>query len=143
MKNKKIKRHYYIGGLPLIFFLIIFHLLNIKIEYILFFLVSYIWNFTLSTPYLFLKIEKPNYRFSFMRSIYILNKFLGEIFSNSSFVISKRVIRSISPFIFVCVLAIFFNKINPLWGILGSFIFEVIYYWDEELVRRKSWFSLE
>lgn len=114
-------------------FLVIFGLWNlVGISYVnqLFFMVTYIWHFTLLTPGLKEKMLTRKQRFSFLNVIVRVNYYLQLFIKTDKvpFGLGPALVRAISPLLFIFFLKVVGGNGDVLFALLGSFLFEAIYF---------------
>lgn len=123
-------------------FLIFFGLLNlIDIFYSnqLFFMVTYIWHFTLCTPGVKEKMLTKKQRFSFLNVIVRVNYYL-QLFIKTDKIplgVGPAFVRALSPMLFIFFLKVVGGNGNILFALMGSVFFECVYYFDNRPVISK------
>lgn len=119
-------------------FFVFFGILNlIGIDYInqLFFMVCFIWHFTLNTPGLKEKmLTNKKQRFSFLNVIVRVNYYLQLFIKTEKIPFGAALVRAISPMLFIFFLKVVGGNGNILFALLGCFCFELTYY----LLNRKT-----
>jgi hypothetical protein len=119
-------------------FLVIFGILNlINVEYInqLFFMVCFIWHFTLNTPGLKEKmLTNKKQRYSFLNVIIRINYYLQLFIKTEKIPFGTALVRAISPMLFIFFLKVVGGNGNILFALLGCFSFELTY----QLLNRKT-----
>ncbi len=99
----------------------------------LFFILAFIWHFTLLTPGLKEKMLVSKQRFSFLNVIVRINYYLQLFIKIERFPFGPSLIRAISPLVFTFMLMVVGGNGNMLFTILGSACFEVSYYlWNKK-----------
>lgn len=118
-------------------FLIFFGILNLLGIYYndqMFFIVTYIWHFTLMTPGLKEKMLTKKQRFSFLNVIVRINYYLQLFIKTDKvpFGIGPSLVRSISPLLFIFILKVVGGNGNMIFAFLGCAAFESIYWFTEK-----------
>jgi len=134
LKRQAIKRHYRVGFLGLLPLTLILTFVDISIVSKLFFWLSYVWNFSLRTPGIQEKVSHRRYRYSFLRLVYFVHQFFSASLQNK---IPQFLIVSVSPLAFISLLFLFTKAGNPLLGLLGSIIYEVIFNLERDYHLKK------
>lgn len=113
---------------------------GIGIEFVnlVFFILAYVWHFTLQTPGLKEKVIKSQRKSSFLSVIVYFNHYLQVLASSklaqegkkAQFrkLIGTALVRALSPLLFVLLLLILGGGGNVVFAFLGSFVFECQYY---------------
>lgn len=120
---------YYITSM-LSFFIFWGILVLLGIDYLdtLFFVLAFIWHFTLLTPGLKEKMLTSKHRFSFLNVVVRINYYLQLFIKIQKVPFGTSVVRALSPLIFTFFLMVLGGSGNLLFTILGSVCFEVSYY---------------
>lgn len=125
--------YYSIHFSVLILMLILFQLLNLLFENQIFFIMAYVWHFTLLTPGARELMLKSNRKYSFISIIFKLNHYLQiafvsiqHKFPQSIVAIKASLLRAVSPFLFCGILIFFGGRGDLVFVVLGSFLFELI-----------------
>lgn len=127
--NLSVLTHYYIK--TMFTFLIFWGLLNLlKVDFLnnLFFVMAYVWHFTLLTPGLKEKVMTSKQRYSFLSVVVRINYYLQLFIKITKYPFGPSIVRAISPLAFTSLLLIAGGNGNILFAILGSVCFEVSYY---------------
>jgi hypothetical protein len=114
---------------PLTVTLIILTILQTDFFKLLFFSVAYCWHMALTVPGMRQKVENKSYRFSIVKLIFQWNDVGEKIFNTSQSKILTGLLRACGPLFFllaICLLAQ--TQITTIfYGLLGSFIFEIVF----------------
>jgi len=131
LKFKKLEKttmkYYAVGFIPLCVLYILFELFNIGYFNLLFFIVSYCWNFTLRSPGIEQRAASPAYKFSFIKFICFYDRFLTKFEICHKNNIIRLVSRSLAPFSFTLCIFIAAAEGNLIFSFLGSALFEFFY----------------
>ena len=119
----------------LILTLISFQLFELLFENQIFFIMAYVWHFTLLTPGAREMMLKSNRKFSFISLVFKMNHYLQIAFVSIQHKFPQKIVnikapilRALSPFFF-CAILIFFGVRGELFVVvLGSILFEFINY---------------
>jgi hypothetical protein len=133
MKNiwdlfSELSRYYIKSMLSFLLFWIILVVLKIDYLNIVFFILTYIWHFTLLTPGLKEKMLVRKQRFSFLNVIIRINYYLQLFIKIKNVPFGPALVRSISPLLFIFILMTAGGNGNFIFAVLGSFSFEMSYY---------------
>ena len=125
-KADKGRKIYYIYGLFLLlgaFF--VFSFVEVLLINMMYFYVSFFWNFAIYVPGMERLVQKKRYRYSFLRAIFLLNR----IFSNDKLLkllpYSQFLGRLMIPVLFILLLIVLFNNGNILFAFAGTVYFEL------------------
>lgn len=115
--------------LSFLFFFGILNLLNIFYNDQMFFIVTYIWHFTLMTPGLKEKMLTKKQRFSFLNVIVRINYYLQLFIKTDKvpFGLGPSLVRAISPLLFIFILKVVGGNGNMIFALLGCAAFEAVY----------------
>ncbi len=103
---KELKRHYLLVFPFLLLLLITAFLLPLKLTWIVFFTLGFLWPWGLLTPELREKVRSPRYRFSFFRLMFWLeDQIEGQMFFESKFSL-KFISRILGPILFSFILSL-------------------------------------
>lgn len=126
-KKKKILGKYYLLVLPILFFSIFFlTLLKVSPFNIVFFVSSYSWQVLLRAPFVADRIFPRKFRFSFVRSLYLINEFFIKTIAPDRGRIKMAVARMSSPILFGGALMFFAQDGNIIFLFLGSLFSEIV-----------------
>lgn len=102
----------------------------LKIDYLntLFFIMAFIWHFTLLTPGLKEKMLTKKQRFSFLNVVVRTNYYLQLFINIKRVPFGPSIVRAISPLLFIFILKVVGGNGNMLYAVLGSVCFEISYY---------------
>lgn len=128
----KLARFYIISMLSFFTCWLIFSILNIEFINTLFFMMSYVWHFTLLTPGLKEKMLTQKQRFSFINVVVRINYYLQLFIKIKKVTFGPAIIRAISPMLFTLVLIVLGGSGNILFTLLGSLAFEATHYFFEK-----------
>ncbi len=106
------------------------NLLNVIYNNQLFFMVGYIWHFTLMTPGVKEKMLIKKQRFSFLNIIVRVNYYL-QLFIKSNripFGLGPAMVRSIAPLLFIFFLLVVGGSGNFLFAVFGCAAFEAVHF---------------
>lgn len=99
----------------------------------LFFILAFIWHFTLLTPGLKEKMLVSKQKFSFLNVVVRVNYYMQLFIRIEKVPFGPSIIRAISPLIFTFLLMVVGGNGNMLFTILGSVCFEFSYYlWNKK-----------
>lgn len=140
MKNlwgnlSELARYYFISMSSFLIFWFAFSLLHIEFLNTLFFVMAYVWHFTLLTPGLKEKMLTQKQRFSFINVVVRTNYYLQLFIRSNKIPFRSSVIRAISPFLFTFLLMVAGGNGNILFTLFGSFCFEITHYY----LSKKKW----
>ncbi len=126
-ENKSL--YYFISLFSAVIYWLVFNLINIDFVNIVFFLLAYIWHFSLLVPgaleYAFKSKSKLSLYVIAIKANYYL-----QIFSKKfTFKFQAAMVRAISPLMFTGLLLILGGSGNLLFTLLGSLFFELTHYW--------------
>jgi len=112
------------------------NLLNVFYNNQLFFMVGYIWHFTLMTPGMKEKMLIKKQRFSFLNIIVRVNYYLQLFIKTSKvpFGIGPALVRSIAPLLFIFFLLVVGGNGNFLFAVFGCAAFETVYYFFDRKI---------
>jgi hypothetical protein len=127
MKLSIQSRYYLISFITAAIFWLIFILLDIDFINVTFFIMSYIWHFTLLVPGIRENLLKRKIKYSFLSIVVKVNYYLQLFLPTEKIPYGASVVRAISPFLFSSVLLIAGGIGNLLFTLLGSLVFEAIY----------------
>ena len=127
-------RYYIVSMLSFFICWSIFTLLNIEFLNSLFFMMSYVWHFTLLTPGLKEKMLTKKQRFSFINVVVRTNYYLQLFIKIKKVPFGPSIVRALSPLFFTFILMVVGGNGNILFTLLGSVCFEGTHY----LLSRKS-----
>lgn len=133
MKLSEKSRYYLINFVTVAVFWLIFIFLEFDFINITFFVMAYIWHFSLMAPGVREKILIGNTRFSFLSITIRLNYYLQLFLPTNKIPYGPSFVRALSPLLFAFLLLVAGGAGNLYFPLLGSFIFEIIY-----LVQNKS-----
>lgn len=126
-KKKKILWKYYLLVLPILLFSILFlSLFKVSPFNIVFFVSSYSWQVLLRAPFVADRIFPRKFRFSFVRSLYLINEFFLKTIAPDRGRIRVAVARMSSPILFGAALMFFAKDGNILYLFLGSLLSEIV-----------------
>jgi hypothetical protein len=116
----------------------LFTILNIEFLNTLFFVMSYVWHFTLLTPGLKDKMLTKKQRFSFISVVVRVNYYLQLFINIKKTSFGPAIIRALSPMIFTLILMVVGGSGNILFTLLGSVCFEATHFFLSEKYRLSS-----
>jgi hypothetical protein len=105
-----------------------FAFFNVEFINTLFFMMSYVWHFTLLTPGLKEKMLTKRQRFSFINVVVRTNYYLQLFIKIKKVPFGPSIVRALSPLIFTLILMILGGSGNILFTLLGSVCFEGTHY---------------
>lgn len=119
---------YYLITIPIgVLSCLIFYLIGIEFVNIVFFMMAYIWHFSLLAP----KVKEyalfGKNKYSLLSLVFKSNYYLQMFIRFEKFKYTSSVVRFLSPLIFTLFLFIVGGSGNLFFTILGSLVFEVIY----------------
>lgn len=128
---------YYSWGIPSIIcvsFLLAF--IEIELIDILYYISGFSWNYALNAPKIRKKVAKYKYRFSFIKFLYKFNRLLDlkilvivkNKFNSPTVLKLYYLHRIFIPVLFLLIIFLISGLGNPLYALLGSLIFEVLYF---------------
>ncbi|MGZ3807120.1 MAG: hypothetical protein ACXVCE_03480 [Bacteriovorax sp.] len=120
-----LSRYYFTSMLGFFFFFAILSVLRIDYLNTLFFIMSYVWHFTLLTPGLKEKMLVSKQRFSFLNVVVRINYYLQLFIKIKKVPFGPSIIRAISPLLFTLILMVAGGSGNVLFALLGSICFEL------------------
>ena len=123
-----LSQYYLVSMITFFIFWSVFSVLNIEFLNTLFFMMSYIWHFTLLTPGLKEKMLTRKQRFSFINVVVRINYYLQLFIKIKKIPFGPSIVRAISPLIFTLILMVVGGSGNILFAILGSVSFETTHY---------------
>lgn len=126
-------RYYITSMISFFIFWGILALLGIDYLNTLFFVLAFIWHFTLLTPGLKEKMLVSKQRFSFLNVVVRINYYLQLFIKIEKVPNGAAIVRALSPLAFTFLLMVLGGNGNILFTVLGSVCFEFSYY----LVNRK------
>ena len=103
--------------------------MDVEFTNIIFFVLAFIWHLALLVPGLREKILTQKIHFSFLAIAIRLNYYLQMFLPTHKFPFGPGVVRAISPFCFTSILLIVGGSGNLLFTLLGSIIFELVYFY--------------
>lgn len=128
-------QYYSIHFSVLILTLILFQFFNLLFENQIFFVMAYVWHFTLLTPGAKEMMLKSKRKYSFISIIFKMNHYLQiafvsiqHKFPNKIVMIKASLLRALSPFLFCTILLFFGGRGDLVFVILGSLFFE-LFHW--------------
>ena len=121
-------RYYLVSMISFFICWSIFSILNIEFLNSLFFMMSYVWHFTLLTPGLKEKMLTQKQRFSFINVVVRTNYYLQLFIKIKRFSFGPSIVRAISPMVFTLILMVAGGSGNILFTLLGSICFEATHY---------------
>lgn len=112
------------------------NLLNVLYNNQLFFMVGYIWHFTLMTPGIKEKMLIKKQRFSFLNIIVRINYYLQLFIKTNKvpFGLGPALVRSIAPLLFIFFLLVVGGNGNFLFAVFGCVGFEAVYFFDKKTI---------
>lgn len=126
-------QYYSIHFSVLILTLILFQLLNLLFENQIFFIMAYVWHFTLLTPGAREMMLKSKRKYSFISIIFKMNHYLQiafvsiqHKFPNKIVMIKASILRALSPFLFCSILLFFGGRGDLTFVVFGSIFFELL-----------------
>ncbi|MBP9682115.1 MAG: hypothetical protein KBD76_11970 [Bacteriovorax sp.] len=123
-----LSRYYFISMMGFIACWGILTILNVEFLNNLFFILAYVWHFTLLTPGLKEKmLIGGKTRFSFLSVIIRINYYLHLFIKIDKIPFGRSFVRAISPTAFTLLLLIAGGNGNIFFTLLGSVFFEFIY----------------
>ncbi len=123
-----VSRYYFLTLVLLILLWLFFLLFNLNYAYFCFFTLSFIWHFTLMMPGLKQQVMSRYHKLSFLSVIIRLDHYLHLFLPTQGNVFLSTVVRAISPNVFAIVLSSFSNNVSYVATLLGSFVFELYFY---------------
>ncbi|MDO9334129.1 MAG: hypothetical protein Q7T57_06375 [Dehalococcoidales bacterium] len=130
-----LSRYYIISMIGFFICWSIFSILKVEFLNTLFFIMSYIWHFTLLTPGLKDKMLTSRQRFSFINVVVRINYYLQLFIKLKKISFGPSIVRAISPMLFSLLLILVGGSGNLLFTLLGSICFEATHYF---LTNKKS-----
>lgn len=127
MKLSEQGRYYLIHFVTVAVVWLVFILLDFEFVNIIFFVMAYVWHFSLMAPGVREKILTSNARFSFLSVTMRVNHYLQMFLPAHKIPYGPSVVRAISPLVFSFMLLVAGGAGNLLFTILGSLVFETIY----------------
>lgn len=121
-------KYYLISMISFIVCWSIFSILDVEFINALFFMMSYVWHFTLLTPGLKDKILTKKQRFSFINVVVRTNYYLQLFIKIKKIPFGPSIVRAISPMFFTFVLMVVGGSGNIFFTFLGSVCFEGTHY---------------
>lgn len=126
-KKKKILGKYYLLVLPVLFFsLVLLYLLKVSFFNTTFFVFAFGWQILLRAPFVSDRIFPRKFRFSFVRSLYLINEFFLKILAPDGGRIRGSLARMLPPILLGAVLMLFARSGNVTFLILGSLLSEIV-----------------
>jgi len=121
--KKNLTKYYLLCFLPLA--LILIGMIKFKVFWFdqVIFVLSYIWQLTINTPGLEEKVFNPNYKFSFLRLIFLMNRFFHKAIEENPHSRWQIAVRIFSPLLFCSTIVILNGMGNILYviaGVVGS-----------------------
>lgn len=131
-------KYYIVTFLPLGIFWILLTLINIEFENIVFFVMAYVWHLSLQTPGLRDMVIKSHGKLSFLGLMVKLNYYLQLFINFKNLPFASGIIRSFSPLLFALVINFLGGVGSILFTLLGSFLFEVIYFAYKKWIGKET-----
>jgi hypothetical protein len=101
----------------------------------LFFILAYVWHFTLLTPGLKEKmLVGGKQRFSFLSVIIRINYYLQLFIKVDKIPFGRSAVRAISPILFTFLLLVAGGNGNIFFALMGSFCFEFFYFFFSDKI---------
>ncbi len=127
MLIKPLYFHYLTGFIGFFVIVFIISILEFSLENVSYFIVGYIWNFSITSPNLKEMVSTKRYKFSFMRFVYNYNKYFSNI-NILSFVKYRFIITSLSSIPICFLVYLISQKGYPFLCFFGGLLFELFYY---------------
>jgi hypothetical protein len=127
MKLSELGRYYLISFVTAAIFWLAFLAIDIQLVNVVFFILAFIWHFTLLAPGIREKVLTQNKRFSFLSVIIRANYYLQLFLPAHKISHGAALVRAISPMFFSFLLFSVGGTGNLFFTLLGSFIFELLY----------------
>lgn len=125
-----LSKYYFLSLITLLLAWGLLSFIDLEFLNLIFFLMAFVWHFALLAPGLKQKVLTSHHRLSFlsvvMRIDHYLHLFIGIRFNKIPF--SSAFIRAFSPFFFCFLLFVFGGSGNLLFTLLGSLVFELMYF---------------
>ncbi len=128
-------KYYFFHLFILIFSLVAVEFLAWPMSLFVFWLLSYIWHFTLCTPGAMENYFKSSKKFSFIRMVFKFHYALLVIFNFKKWNhLKPSLARSTSPILFALLLALLGGKIEWPSLLFGSLTFELFHHFSKKFV---------
>lgn len=117
--------YYFVSLFMAIVYWLLLTLIDLDFVNIVFFLLAYIWNFSLLVPGALEYAFKSKSKLSLYVIAIKFNYYLSLFTKKYEFKFHNSIVRSISPALFTLLLLLIGGSGNVLFALLGSLIFEV------------------
>lgn len=123
-----LSKYYFLSLVTLLIAWGLLSLIDLEFLNLIFFLMAFVWHFALLAPGLKQKVLTSHHRLSFLSVVMRIDHYLHLFIRFKKIPYSSALIRAFSPFFFCFLLFVFGGSGNLLFTLLGSLIFELMYF---------------